>query len=59
MHTHSDKVNRLYPGKQETMVLDFANDAEEIQTAFEPYYEKTLPLMLERSAQSNEESRDD
>jgi type I site-specific restriction-modification system R (restriction) subunit len=24
------------------MVLDFANEAEDIQKAFEPYYEKTL-----------------
>jgi type I restriction enzyme, R subunit len=36
------RLNRVYPGKNETMVLDFANKAEEIQEAFEPYYEKTL-----------------
>ena len=24
------------------MVLDFANDAEEIQKAFQPYYDRTL-----------------
>ncbi len=36
------RLNRIYPGKNETMVLDFANDAEEIQKAFAPYYEKTL-----------------
>src|SRR5712692_229830 len=36
------RLNRTYPGKNETMVLDFANEAEEIQKAFAPYYEKTL-----------------
>jgi len=36
------RLNRTYPGKNETMVLDFANEAEEIQQAFAPYYEKTL-----------------
>ncbi len=36
------RLNRVYPGKEETMVLDFANEAEDIQKAFEPYYEKTL-----------------
>ena len=36
------RLNRVYPGKQETMVLDFANEAEEIQAAFQPYYERTL-----------------
>ncbi len=37
------RLNRtLAPHKQGTMVLDFANDAETIQKAFEPYYEATL-----------------
>ena len=36
------RLNRIYPGKTETMVLDFENTAEEIQEAFEPYYGKTL-----------------
>ena len=36
------RLNRTYPDKNETMVLDFANEAEEIQKAFAPYYEKTL-----------------
>ncbi len=36
------RLNRIYPGKHETMVLDFANEAEEIQKGFAPYYEKTL-----------------
>ena len=36
------RLNRTHPGKQGAMVLDFANDSEEIRKAFEPYYETTL-----------------
>jgi type I restriction enzyme R subunit len=36
------RLNRIHPGKEETFVLDFANDAEEIRKAFQPYYETTL-----------------
>jgi len=36
------RLNRTHPGKDETMVLDFANDAEVVQKAFAPYYETTL-----------------
>jgi type I restriction enzyme R subunit len=37
------RLNRtLPPEKTETMVLDFANEAEAIQKAFEPYYETTI-----------------
>ncbi len=37
------RLNRTHPpGKKSTMVLDFANEAEEIRKAFEPYYETTL-----------------
>ena len=36
------RLNRIHPGKTETMVLDFSNEADEIQNGFEPYYEKTL-----------------
>ncbi|MGI9060144.1 MAG: type I restriction endonuclease subunit R [Ktedonobacteraceae bacterium] len=36
------RLNRTYPDKNETMVLDFVNEAEELQNAFAPYYEKTL-----------------
>ncbi len=37
------RLNRTIPGrKRETFVLDFANAAEEIQKAFQPYYERTL-----------------
>lgn len=36
------RLNRVAPGKAETFVLDFVNEAEEIQKAFEPYYDRTL-----------------
>ncbi|MGN2390682.1 RNA-binding domain-containing protein [Pelomicrobium sp. G1] len=36
------RLNRTHPEKKSTMVLDFANEAHEIQAAFEPYYETTL-----------------
>jgi type I restriction enzyme, R subunit len=37
------RLNRICPpDKEDTMVLDFANEAEEIQKAFQPYYERTL-----------------
>ena len=35
------RLNRVAPGKDQTFVLDFANSAEEIVDAFEPYYEAT------------------
>ena len=36
------RLNRTHAEKAEAMVLDFANDAEEIRKAFEPYYETTI-----------------
>ena len=37
------RLNRVYPPlKTETFVLDFANEAEDIQKAFQPYYERTI-----------------
>lgn len=36
------RLNRTCPGKDDTAVLDFANEAAEIKLAFEPYYEATL-----------------
>ena len=35
------RLNRIYPGKAETFVLDFVNDPEEIRLSFQPYYEQT------------------
>jgi type I restriction enzyme R subunit len=36
------RLNRTRPGKNETLVLDFVNEADEIQLAFQPYYQTTL-----------------
>jgi type I restriction enzyme R subunit len=36
------RLNRTHPEKKGTLVLDFANESEEIRAAFEPYYETTL-----------------
>ncbi len=36
------RLNRIHPGKTDTFVLDFRNDAEEITAAFEPYYGRTI-----------------
>ncbi len=35
------RLNRTCAGKQDTFVLDFANTAEEIQAAFQPFYQET------------------
>ncbi len=36
------RLNRVHPQKNETMVLDFVNEAKDIQESFQPYYEKTI-----------------
>ncbi len=36
------RLNRAIPEKQNTFVLDFVNDADSIQYAFEPYYRTTI-----------------
>src|ERR1017187_7460091 len=36
------RLNRIYPGKTDTFVLDFVNDAEQIQDAFAPFFEATI-----------------
>jgi type I restriction enzyme, R subunit len=38
------RLNRTYPGKDDTFVLDFVNSADEIRAAFEPWYEETAAL---------------
>jgi type I restriction enzyme, R subunit len=35
------RLNRAHPKKHDTFVLDFMNDVETIQAAFEPYYRTT------------------
>ena len=36
------RLNRSHPAKHDAFVLDFANDAEDIERAFEPYYRTTV-----------------
>ena len=36
------RLNRSYPGKRDTFVLDFANDADTIRASFEDYYRTTI-----------------
>jgi type I restriction enzyme R subunit len=36
------RLNRIHPLKDNTFVLDFRNDSEEITKAFEPYYGRTV-----------------
>lgn len=35
------RLNRTCPGKEDTFVLDFVNDIEDIKDSFQPYYEST------------------
>lgn len=35
------RLNRIHPGKEDTFILDFHNETEEILEAFQPYYEQT------------------
>ncbi|MEE0952695.1 MAG: type I restriction endonuclease subunit R, partial [Ruminococcus sp.] len=36
------RLNRTCPGKTDTFVLDFINTQEEIQEAFQPFYQETM-----------------
>jgi len=36
------RLNRIHPEKDDTFVLDFANEVSEIQQAFQPYYTTTM-----------------
>ena len=36
------RLNRAYPSKEETFVLDFVNNIEDIRKAFQPYYVTTI-----------------
>jgi len=36
------RLNRAHPAKHDAFVLDFVNDAEDIERAFEPYYRTTV-----------------
>jgi len=41
------RLNRTHPGKEDTFVLDLANTIEEIQDAFEPFYEESFATPTE------------
>lgn len=36
------RLNRTCPGKDDTFILDFVNEPDEVLSAFRPYYEQTL-----------------
>ncbi|MFH1313087.1 MAG: type I restriction endonuclease [Candidatus Eisenbacteria bacterium] len=36
------RLNRTHPHKEDTFILDFVNERDEILAAFQPYYEQTL-----------------
>lgn len=36
------RLNRTHPDKEDTMVLDFTNEADDVQEAFQPYFETTF-----------------
>ena len=44
------RLNRTCPGKTDTFVLDFVNSREDIQEAFQPFYQET---MLEREVNTD------
>jgi type I restriction enzyme R subunit len=44
------RLNRTAPGKEDTFILDFANDREDIVASFQPYYELT---MMDETADPN------
>ena len=44
------RLNRTCPGKTDTFVLDFINTQEDIQEAFQPFYQET---MLEREVNTD------
>ncbi len=35
------RLNRIFPGKQDTYILDFVNPVERIKEAFQPFYQET------------------
>lgn len=36
------RLNRIYPGKEDTFVLDFVNEPDDIKEAFMPFYKVTV-----------------
>ena len=55
------RIDRICPGKEDTLVLDFVNSREEIKTAFQRYYTETNleePMDVDRIYALIEEIRD-
>jgi type I restriction enzyme, R subunit len=52
------RLNRAHPKKHDTFVLDFMNDVETIQAAFEPYY-RTTTLAEETDANKLHDLKND
>ena len=36
------RLNRTYPGKEDTFILDFVNEPEDIRESFQPFYRTTM-----------------
>lgn len=36
------RLNRIFPGKEDTFVLDFVNDPTDIRKSFQPFYQTTV-----------------
>lgn len=51
------RLNRIAPGKTDTFVLDFVNDADDIQEAFKPFYERTWGQPTDPNILSNLKTR--
>ena len=44
------RLNRIHPEKEDTFILDFVNTREDIQEAFQPFYQETI---LEREVNTD------
>ncbi|MGH2944666.1 MAG: type I restriction endonuclease subunit R [Solirubrobacteraceae bacterium] len=51
------RLNRIHPGKTDTFVLDFANDTQQIQDAFAPFFEATIAEPTDPNVLYNAASR--
>lgn len=43
------RLNRTFPGKDTTFVLDFVNDSVQIRKAFEPFFGRTEAIPTDRT----------
>ena len=51
------RLNRITPGKTDTFVLDLVNDADDIQAAFAPFFERTWAQPTDPDILSNLKTR--